>query len=123
MPETELKMQLENAVGTHIEWRKQLRNAIDTGESETTPEQAACNTNCAIGKWLASSDINAVTNDGTPYRTINDMHTEFHICAGEILGMVASGKSKAAEDLLFGDFTVQSENLIRGLKKWRNTVA
>jgi hypothetical protein len=42
------------AVASHGRWKKRLLAAIDTGESEWTPEFVESCHNCQFGQWLDS---------------------------------------------------------------------
>ena len=44
--------EIDKAISAHGMWKQKLRNAIDTGECESTPAKVKMDNNCAFGKWL-----------------------------------------------------------------------
>ena len=119
----DLAKNIKDAIGSHGAWKLRLRTAINVGHSKFTVSDVSCDGNCAFGQWLQSDAFNAETRNGAPYRVISRLHTEFHKCAGNVLDLATSGHGAEATTLLDGDFTQQSEKLVRGLQKWRGEAA
>jgi Chemoreceptor zinc-binding domain len=44
--------EINNTIAAHGQWKQKLRTAIDTGESESTPEKVCKDNNCSFGKWI-----------------------------------------------------------------------
>lgn len=119
----QLAVNIDEAIGAHGAWKLRLKTAINVGYSDLTVSGVSCDGKCAFGKWLRSPEFDAETRMGAPYRVITRLHTEFHKCAGDVLEMATTGRGAEAETLLDGDFTQQSEKLVRGLQKWKREVA
>lgn len=123
MSTDQLATNIKDAIGSHGAWKLKLKTAINVGYSDFTVKDVSCDDNCAFGKWLHSSDFNTETRMGAPYRVISRLHSEFHKCAGNVLDLATTGRGAEAMTLLDGDFTQQSEKLVRGLQKWKREVA
>lgn len=119
MSNDNLLNQITNAIGAHGSWKLNLLMAVKKGQSEHSIEDVRCDNKCAFGEWLYSSDIDDATLSGAPYKVIKRLHAEFHVCAADVLEKATTGNIPGAIELLEGDFTAQSEKLVRGLRKWR----
>ncbi len=114
---------IKEAIGSHGAWKLKLKTAINVGYSDLVVSEVGCDGNCAFGKWLKSPDFDAETRNGAPYRVISRLHSEFHKCAGNVLELATTERGAEAMTLLEGEFTQQSEKLVRGLQKWKREVA
>jgi len=115
--------QINNAIGAHGSWKIKLRTAIRNGKSELSIDDIRCDSNCAFGKWIHGTDIDAPTRNGAPYKVIKRLHAEFHVCAANVMQMATSGKTEAATNLLEGEFSAKSVKLVRGLNKWKGEIS
>ena len=118
-----LNEQIKDAIGSHGMWTLRLKTAIKVGKSDMEPEVARCDDKCDFGKWLHSDEIDETVRSGAPYRVISRLHSEFHECAADVLDLATSGKPDQATALLEGDFSNQSQKLVRGLRKWKGEVS
>ncbi len=112
-----LAKNIKEAIGSHGAWKLKLKTAVTMGYCDLPVTDASCDHDCNFGKWLHSPNFDAETRMGAPYRVINRLHAEFHKCAGSVLDLATSGRGPKATALLNGDFTQQSEKLVRGLQK------
>ena len=46
--------EIVNAIGVHGNWKKRLRRAIETGNSDFTVDELIVDNQCDFGKWLHS---------------------------------------------------------------------
>lgn len=123
MSDDQLTLKITNAISAHGAWKSKLKAAVNVGHSEFTPNDVRCNNKCDFGKWLHGPSVKDEIRIGTPYRVISRLHTEFHKCAGEVLELATTGRHVEAVQLLDGEFTQQSDKLVRGLHKWQDEVA
>ncbi|MEE9335231.1 MAG: CZB domain-containing protein [Granulosicoccaceae bacterium] len=108
------------AISAHGQWKQKLRNAIDTGASDITPEQGKQDCNCAFGKWLYEH-IPAEQKTSPYYKEVRKLHADFHTEAGTILGMAIVGKKDEANARMKmgGNFSKLSSQLTKKLQEWR----
>jgi hypothetical protein len=114
-----ISTQVSNAIGAHGAWKLRLKTAITTGRSDITPEKAACDNECAFGKWLYGDELDAGTKAGLPFQVVKRLHGEFHHSAGSVLALALGGRTADAQALLNGDYTERSDKLVRALSKWK----
>ncbi|PWE54259.1 hypothetical protein DEM27_21385 [Metarhizobium album] len=106
-------------IGAHGTWKMKLKTAITTASSDFKPSVVRCDDQCALGKWLHGSKIDAQTKLGMPYKVNKRVHAEFHECAARVLELALAGKAKDAQALLDGEFKERSEKVVRALNKWK----
>jgi methyl-accepting chemotaxis protein len=88
---------LQAARDAHNAWNARLREAIKTGRSLMSVEQAGKDDSCTFGTWLHAP---GAFRDREPRRwqQLHDLHEQFHRNAAEILRLATSGqKTQAAE--------------------------
>jgi hypothetical protein len=113
---------INSAVAAHGQWKQKLRQAIDTGQCESTPEKVKQDNNCAFGKWLYDR-IDSSAKSSVYYKDVVDLHAQFHREAGTILELALSGdKGQANEKMKLGsEFSKTSAALTTKMKEWRDT--
>ena len=101
---------LQAARDAHNAWGARLREAIDTGSSAMSVQQAGGDENCAFGKWLhAPGEFR--TTQPERWQQIHDLHEQFHRNAADVLKLAITGqRTQAAERMKAPDFVnVQRE--------------
>ena len=111
--------EIKAGIGAHGAWKLKLRTAMTTGNTDLKPDVVRCDDQCALGKWLHGSTIDAQTRLGMPYKVNKRVHAEFHECAARVVELILAGQTAKAEALLEGEFTERSEKVVRALTKWR----
>ncbi len=118
-----MTISLTEMIGTAIEahgaWSAHLREAVQTGKSRRSGDQAACHKSCAFGTWLESPETRARYAQTPAYQVIHRLHRQFHAVAGDITDLINAGDLAQASALIEGDMAQTSERLVRGLMKWR----
>ena len=110
---------IDKAVLAHKEWKTRLEHAIQTGQSEFSPAIVKGDNSCEFGKWLYG--LAASDKSGSDFKTVRDLHAEFHKIAGEILQQAISGQQEEAmKNLSFGGtYGVASSKLTTALYEWK----
>ena len=83
---------IEKAIWDHSRWKTQLKQAIETGESDLNVEDSSNPHACAFGQWLDSEDGKNLPD----YDTIVELHNEFHTEASHILDLALKGSASEA---------------------------
>lgn len=115
--------EIDKAISAHGMWKQKLRSAIDTGESESTPDKVKMDNNCAFGKWLHQR-IDSSAKSSPFYSEIVGLHASFHKEAGTILDLALKGEKEQANELMgiSKDFAKYSGALTRKMKEWQATL-
>jgi len=118
-----IEEEIEKAIEAHGAWKKKLRDAIDTGTSESTPEKVSQDNNCSFGKWLHERIDPEAKND-PHYPSAVELHAKFHKEAGKILALALDGKKDdATKGIAIGsDFYTATNELTKHMKDWRDSL-
>ncbi|HUO75254.1 MAG TPA: methyl-accepting chemotaxis protein [Solirubrobacteraceae bacterium] len=83
----------------HEAWRGRLREAISTGTSAVSVEDAGKDDMCGFGKWIHGPGM---LRDRAPERwqLLHDLHEQFHRNAAEVLALATSGRKADAQALI-----------------------
>ena len=107
---------MASAADAHRAWRTRLVEAIDTGESAMSVQDAGADDRCTFGKWLHGPDM---FRDREPERwqQLHDLHEQFHRNAAQILELATSGQSsQAAQRMQASDITNVEQQLLNALQ-------
>jgi methyl-accepting chemotaxis protein len=115
--------EINKAVGAHGIWKSRLKSAIDTGQSDVTPDIAAADNKCAFGKWLYG--LPQGMQNSARCQSVKQLHACFHREAASILELALSGeKEQAMESLGDGSsFSDTSTQLTEAMIEWKNEIA
>lgn len=110
---------IDKAILAHKEWKTRLEQAIQTGHSEFSPAIVKGDNSCEFGKWLYG--LSPADASGLDFKTVRDLHAEFHKIAGEILQLAISGnQEEALKKLSFGGtYGMASSKLTTALYEWK----
>ncbi|MDT8446625.1 MAG: CZB domain-containing protein [bacterium] len=113
----DLSEEIKQAIGAHGQWKMRLLDAIETGQSEWTPEKVRPNCNCAFGKWLESFNE---TEKTTHYRTVYGLHTDFHVEAARILELALNQLTEEARIAVQSNSTYSdlTQSLVLAMTTW-----
>lgn len=94
-------MDLEDAVGKHIEWKVKLRSSIVKKEAvdANTIRQDNC---CVLGKWL-HGEGKTLHGKKPSFGPLVTKHAEFHRSAGKVADAINAKKYEQAETMLDGN--------------------
>lgn len=108
------------AVGAHGMWKARLLEAIEHSSSEFTDAHVRGDDHCDFGKWL-HFECDPTTMANPHYATVKRIHAEFHQLAARVLSLAVAGKKTEAQNLLKGDYTRVSFELVTALQVWRRS--
>ncbi len=113
------------AIAAHSNWKARLRSAISSGTSEFSPSQVRVDNACEFGKWLYGTELSAADKKSEGYRTVKQLHAQFHAEAGKVLEAALSGDKQAAEESLGvrGRCGKVATELTQATMKWRDSCA
>jgi methyl-accepting chemotaxis protein len=123
---SQLTAALDKAIAAHGMWKRRLKNAMDSGQSDVTPPVVAADNNCEFGKWLYSDGMKLTSIEkGTDFEAVRKLHADFHRCAADTLGKALKGDRQGCDcDIgLTGRFTDASAKLTGAMMAWKRRVA
>ncbi len=114
--------EIEQAISVHEMWKNKLKQAIESGKCDCTPDSVKVDNGCSFGKWLYER-VTPVEKETVEYKLMLDIHAQFHQQAGKILALALASKSEEAEKLmqLDGKFCALSKQLIEYLNRWKES--
>jgi methyl-accepting chemotaxis protein len=83
----------------HEAWRARLRDAIETGSSPVSVEDAGKDDACSFGKWLHGPGM-LRDRDPERWQLLHDLHEQFHRNAAEVLALAISGRRADAQAMI-----------------------
>lgn len=116
--------ELNKAIKSHSVWKVRLKDAVDSGKSEFSPQQVRANHLCEFGKWMASLPPHEKSLQ--IFKDVQVLHEKFHGLAADILQMAISGQKEKAHKALTeitGDFMYTSAQLINNLNTWKQNLS
>lgn len=119
---SELLSSLDKAIAAHAVWKRRLKTAAETGQTDVNTQAAAVDNQCEFGKWLYSAGPKlSAAEKGTDYETVRKLHATFHQCAAHTLGKALTRDKAGYEgDMsLSGSFTSASAKLTEAMMAWR----
>ncbi len=120
----QLGKEIGEAIHFHTAWKRRLRHAIDTGQTDISVEDVARDDHCDFGRWLYGPALSDADRNGA-YENICQLHKQFHRIAAATLQLALSNKKKEAEQAMSatGIYARASTRLIWALSGWRRVVA
>lgn len=119
---SELLNSLDKAIAAHATWKRRLKAAADTGQSDASPQAVAVDNQCEFGKWLYSDGTKlSPAEKGADFENVKRLHAQFHQCAAHTLGK-ALKRDKAGYEgdmSLNGSFTSASAKLTEAMMAWK----
>ncbi|NVO11408.1 MAG: CZB domain-containing protein [Bacteroidales bacterium] len=114
--------ELDKAIGAHGLWKSRLKSAIESGKIDVDIATIRIDNQCAFGRWLYGSTLSSVDKSSSHYKTVKELHTEFHIIAARVAEMAISGKKIGAEMMIAsgGDYAKISSKLTQAMMDWKS---
>lgn len=93
-------LNLKQVLDAHTAWKTKLQNALDGTSAENLDVAVVCQDDlCTLGKWLYGEGKNKY-GQLPEYESTRVAHSEFHLCAGEVLMEHQDGNVDLAATLL-----------------------
>jgi hypothetical protein len=95
------EMDLEKAIGAHVEWKTKFRGAI-AAQTQFDAGAVGKDNVCPLGQWL-HGEARAKYGKLTSYTSCVRGHAAFHLEAGKVARLINSRQYSEAEAALGGD--------------------
>ncbi len=83
---------LQKAIAAHSSWKARLRTAVISGKFDIAPDTVKADNQCEFGKWLYGPEPSAAEKAAEHYRTVKQLHTQFHQEAAKVALWATSGQ-------------------------------
>ena len=115
---------LQKAIAAHSGWKARLRTAVNSGKFDFTTDTVKADNQCDFGKWLYGSEPSAADRQTEHYRTVKQLHAQFHQEAAKVVELATSGHKETAETAIGmgGTYSKASQALTEAMVKWRESV-
>jgi methyl-accepting chemotaxis protein len=115
---------LQDAVSAHSAWNSRLRAAIESGKLDMPVGKIQVDDQCQFGKWLHGAQLSPAEKATAHYRSVKELHRQFHEEAAKVAQFAISHQKLAAEKEMgpAGEYTRISSALIDAMKKWSAAV-
>lgn len=114
-----LELDIDSAIAAHQAWFASLRAAIDGIHAKQILEMSvADHSKCVLGAWLHSTAPVAF-EDQELFRSIQEVHIEFHQIAGAIIALLEQGNADNALHILEKKLPLVSDALTLLLEELR----
>ncbi|NOU16254.1 MAG: CZB domain-containing protein [Bacteroidales bacterium] len=114
--------ELDKAIGAHGFWKTRLINTIESGKIDTDIETIRQDNQCAFGKWLYGSTLSSFDKSSNHYKTVKELHAEFHKAAAHVVELAVNGKKAEAEKMIAygGNYARISSKLTQAMVEWKS---
>ena len=111
-------LNIDSAIGAHRAWKGRLEHVIlGIAENKLDQHSVSDDTGCLLGRWLFG-DGQEYSN-WSHFEELVDCHKHFHQSAGAIVSLFLEGKLDEANNLLDGDFSRFSTQVVALLTQLR----
>jgi len=111
---------LKSAIAAHGAWSARLKAAIQSRKLDMPVATIAADNQCQFGKWLYGADLSANEKEAANYRTVKQLHAQFHEQAAKIAQYAIAGQKDKAENAMNGssEYAKVCSALTDVLTKW-----
>jgi hypothetical protein len=115
---------LKSAITAHSAWTTRLKAAIASRKLDIPVGTVKVDNQCQFGKWLYGEQLSAEEKQTDNYRTVKQLHAQFHEAASKIAQLAISGQEAAAESAMNtgSDYARVSSALTAALNNWSAAV-
>ena len=114
--------EIDAGIGAHGMWKGRLLSAITGGKMDTPVATVQADNECAFGKWLYGSTLTAADKTSADYKSVKELHAQFHKAAGKVAGMAVAGRKAEATALMLGEFSTTSSALTMAMMNWKKSL-
>jgi len=113
--------ELDKAIAAHSMWKSHLRTAIDKKELHVSVAVIRDDRQCAFGQWLYGGSLTAQDRASANFKTVSELHAQFHVETAKIADMALKGKKAEAEALMASnsDYSALSAKLTASMMAWK----
>lgn len=117
--------EIDNAIGAHGLWKGRLKTAIDTGKIDVPVETIRKDNQCPFGKWLYGTSLSTAERNSSHYRTVKDLHAEFHKTAAHVTELALAGKKDQAQAMMrsSGEYANVTTRLTLAMMDWKQALS
>ncbi len=113
--------EIDKAIGAHGMWKHRLKMAIETGKFDSPVETIHMDNQCDFGKWLDGPTLTLTDKTSKHFKTVTELHEEFHKTAARVAVLAVSGITAEAEKVMSvgGEYSEISMKLTAAMMEWK----
>jgi len=118
------KAEIEKAMGAHGLWKNRLKQVLNTGVTDIPVATIQLDNQCAFGKWLYGSALTPADTASVHYKTVKELHAQFHKAASHVAACGVRGDRVGVEKMMaFGGlYSEVSSKLTQAMMAWKNAI-
>ena len=115
---------LKSAITAHSAWTTRLKAAIRSRKLDIPVNTIKTDNQCQFGKWLYGEQLSGEEKQTENYRTVKQLHAQFHEAVSTVAQFAISGQKEAAESAMNpgSDYVRISSALTAALNTWNAAV-
>ncbi len=115
---------LRSAINAHAAWTSRLRAAIGSRHLDIPVATVKVDNQCQFGKWLYGEQLSGEEKQTGHYRTVKQLHAQFHEAASAVAHFAIAGQKEAAENAMSpgSEYARISSALTGALNHWSAAV-
>ncbi len=119
-----IKNEISSAIAAHGQWKVRLKGAIDTGKIDIQIGTIKVDNACAFGKWFYGPTITTEIKSSNQYKTVKELHAQFHKEAAKVAELAIGGKKEEAEKSIgiHGEYGIISAKLTKAMMDWQASI-
>ena len=110
---------IELAIASHAKWATHLTKAIADARLDIPLATIGADDVCEFGQWLYGQELSADDKVSDDYKTVKELHAEFHKIARQVAELAESSNRYEAYTLLYGEYIASSGKLAIALTAWK----
>jgi hypothetical protein len=112
-------LEVGGALDAHLEWKRQLRDAVIRGYCEHESDEVGRDDLCTLGRWLYA--LPPECRADRTYEDLVELHARFHRDAAQVVEFLEMGRTDDARAAMDSDsdFGRTSEELVFLLESWQ----
>jgi ubiquitin len=94
---------------------------IESSKIDTPVETIRRDDQCEFGKWLHGATLTTSDKATAHYKTVTDLHAQFHKTAARVVELALTGRKSEAETMMIlgGEYAVISARLTQAMLNWK----
>ena len=113
--------EIDKAIGAHGLWKSRLKMTIESSRIDTPVDTIRRDDQCEFGKWLHGATLKPPDKATIHFKTVTDLHAQFHRTAARVVELALTGRKSEAETMMIlgGEYAVISARLTQAMMSWK----
>ena len=114
----------DSAIKAHVDWKMKLTKYLENPDGSLQESKVCVDNACPLGQWIYGEGSRYRSNHLITFDALKKSHTDFHLCAGDIIRYINNNNRTMANQLLGaqGKYSLISEKTIELLEKLKSEI-